>query len=380
MNRMAKCALALVLLLVMTMASAAAANVEVSTAAELNDAIKNAAAGETVKLGSDITISQTLTIDKKITLDLGGNTLNINTGWGGISAKNDCTICNGVINYNGNVAAIRAWNVAAIEGLTINVKAKDAGKTTGGIVVQNVPTNCIGLIKNVTIKGPTNGIETYNCGDAANPVITKMENVVIDAEQTGMLLSAPCGTATNCTIYGGKHGINMHLKGTYSVTLTLKDSDVKGGETAVYIWDEESRDPDKFNNTGIIELNADNETTYSSENGGAPIKSVVYDENKFEAEAAFSGNTGICISEINGVKNYYESHSWKTNSNNSKECENCGRLILPMATLIPANTPIPDTSDMPQTGDNSNIALYALLLTMSAAGMLLLMRRKGAQE
>ncbi len=53
---------------------------------------------------------------------------------------------------------------------------------------------------------------------------------------------------------------------------------------------------------------------------------------------------------------------------------------IPTPTPAPTATPVPDTSDLPQTGDNSNLALFALLLTASAAGMLLLMRRKGAQE
>ncbi len=53
---------------------------------------------------------------------------------------------------------------------------------------------------------------------------------------------------------------------------------------------------------------------------------------------------------------------------------------LPEPTPAPTTTPVPDTSDLPQTGDNSNIVLFALLLTLSAAGMMLLMRKRSARE
>lgn len=45
----------------------------------------------------------------------------------------------------------------------------------------------------------------------------------------------------------------------------------------------------------------------------------------------------------------------------------------------PEATPVPDASDLPQTGDNSNIALFAMLLIMSFA-CLLIVRRKVAER
>lgn len=53
---------------------------------------------------------------------------------------------------------------------------------------------------------------------------------------------------------------------------------------------------------------------------------------------------------------------------------------VPTATPAPTMTPVPDTSNLPQTGDNSNLALFALLLTASAVAVLLLIRRRGAQR
>ena len=238
---------------------------KVSNKAELNAALAVVKDGDTIILTADIDYgTDQLKVEKAITLDLGGNTLTTRNAYGGMSVKNNATVKNGTIVHASNTAAIKVWNAAAFEDLTIDVQGKgDANKTIGGIVLQSGSTTNVGSIKNVTIKGEalTNGIETYNCGDAAEPVIGSLENVSIDANGTAMLISAPVGTATGCTFDGGVNGIELWIKGTYSASLDLVDCDVIGG---VFAHDEFSSNPDITNN-GTLKLTVDDATTGASE-------------------------------------------------------------------------------------------------------------------
>ena len=240
----------------------------VSTKAELNAAIASAEEGAIIVMIADIDYgTDQLAIAKAITLDLGGNTLTTRNPYGGMSVKGNPTIKNGTIVHASNTAAIKVWNATAFEDLVIDVQGKgDANKTIGGIVLQSGSTTRVGSIKNVTIKGAalTNGIETYNCGDATENVIGAMENVTINAQGTGMLISAPCGTATNCSISGGTNGIEIWIKGNYSASLNLVDCDVVGG---VFAHDELSSNPDIVNN-GTLSFTADEATA------GASVKDV----------------------------------------------------------------------------------------------------------
>jgi len=245
---------------------------EVATKADLKDAIGKAADGETVKLTADIECDEVLAITKAITLDLGGFKLTTTNGWGGLQLKNGCSVKNGYLLHTGRVNAIKVWDVVSIEDLVIEVTDTTEGKTVGGISIQE---NAAGVdsIKNVTIKGEglDYGIETYNCGNAQ--VIGTMENVTIDAVGTGMLLSAPCGTATNCSISGGVTGIDMLLKGTYSVSINLVDCEVYGGEKAVYAHDEQAG----YTYEGTLELTVDSATTFDTEEGGELLVTEIAD-------------------------------------------------------------------------------------------------------
>ena len=251
---------------------------EVATKDELKNAVANAQDGATIRLTADIDYgTDQLKIETPITLDLGGFTLTTRNAWGGMSLKNNPTIKNGTIVHASNTAAIKAWNVESFEDLVIDVQGKgDANKTIGGIVVQSGTEVHIGSIKNVTIKGDalTNGIETYNCGDANTLVIGNMENVTIDAAGTGMLISAPCGTATNCDIKGGVSGIEIWIKGNYSAWLQLVNSDVYGGTQAVYVHDE-FNSAEGIVNSGSIMLLADAATEFTTSETGVLLNKVI---------------------------------------------------------------------------------------------------------
>ena len=80
--------LALSLALSLLPAAALAAETTANDADALAAAIQSAAAGDTVRLGADITLTNTLTVEKDITLDLGGNTLTVGTSGDGIAVVN----------------------------------------------------------------------------------------------------------------------------------------------------------------------------------------------------------------------------------------------------------------------------------------------------
>lgn len=253
------------------------APIEVASKDELNKAISDAKNGQTIKLTANIEADQ-ITIEKAVTLDLGRNTLTTTSGWGGLLLKGGASLVNGNLSHTGNTAAIKLWDAREISDVTITV-AFTEGKTKGGIVIQSDSVG-VDVIKNVTISGDglTNGIETYNCGKAAELVIGSMNNVTIDAVGTAMNISAPCGTATDCTFSGDVTGIELWIKGTYSATLELVDCDVAGGSKAVYVHDEFNSNPD-IENIGTLSLTVDEETTFESENGSVFTMTIARAEN-----------------------------------------------------------------------------------------------------
>lgn len=85
-----------------------------------------------------------------------------------------------------------------------------------------------------------------------------MENVTIDATNTGILLSAPIGTVKNCNIEGDAIGINMYLYGPYSVSIDLVNSTVSGA-TGIYAHDEVGK-----TNPGSLTLTYDAETVITN--------------------------------------------------------------------------------------------------------------------
>lgn len=205
-------------------------------------AIDAAQPGDVVALTDDTTIAgynanNKLVIDKPITLDLNGKTLTTECGWGGIDLKGGASIVNGTINHTGNTAAIKAFQVGKIENVVFNV-TETAGKIKGGIVVQEGAGCYVGSIKNVTINGATNGIETYRCGERTDLAIGSMENVTINAIDTGISLSAPIGEVKNCTIKGAKIGVNAYLYGLYSATADFINCVIEGADADIYAHDE----------------------------------------------------------------------------------------------------------------------------------------------
>lgn len=92
----------------------------------LADAIRLAAAGKTITLLDDISLSSTVTINKKVTIDLNQKTL---TGTDkyilNIGANGNVTIMNGTINVSDSGSAITAYGTLALDDVDITGKATD---------------------------------------------------------------------------------------------------------------------------------------------------------------------------------------------------------------------------------------------------------------
>ena len=173
-----------------------------------------------------------VTASEDIVLDLNGNTLSTEGGWGGILAYDGAVIKNGTINHTGSVAGVKAYSGSVIENVTVNVTPKE-GKTIGGIVVQE--GHSVESIKNVTITGATNGIEVMYKGSVGT-----IENVKVDATKNGLLIAgAQVGNIKNSTIKGGECGVWGQLKGVSDWSAAFAaDVTVSGGNYGLYLCDE----------------------------------------------------------------------------------------------------------------------------------------------
>ena len=211
-----------------------------SDSSSLNNAIANAQDNGTVILTDDVDYGATqLKIEKDITIDLNGKELNTANSYGGLTLNNGASIKNGTINHTKTIAAIKVLGeIGSIEDVTINV-TPIAGKVITGIQVVN-PGKSIETIKNVTITGVTQGIEVKDCSPSTKttPAIGVLENVTVDATDTGMIVNGYIGTMKNCNIKGANLGINMLLKGEYKVALTLEKCTVTGAKAGIWAHDE----------------------------------------------------------------------------------------------------------------------------------------------
>ena len=194
----------------------------------------------TVVLTDDVDYGTTqLKIEKDITIDLNGKEINTANAYGGLTLKNGASIKNGTINHTKTVAAIKVLGeIGSIEDVTINVTPIE-GKVITGIQVVNAGKS-IESIKNVTITGASQGIEVKDCSPSAKttPAIGVLENVTVDATDTGMIVNGYIGTMKNCNIKGANIGINMLLKGEYRVEAELNNCVVTGGKAGIWAHDE----------------------------------------------------------------------------------------------------------------------------------------------
>ena len=226
----------------------------VDSASDLQAAIANK---QNVKLAADVDMGTTQLALDNVKLDLNGKTLTTANNWGGMALKNGASIKNGTINHTGNTAAIKAFNVGAIENVTINTTCATADKTVTAIAVQQ--GGHVGTIKDVVINGVSQGIEV---GYQATVDLIDNANVTMQTNGTangiGLVINGgKVGKAVNSTFKGEKYGVTMHLKGVFDVNLELENCDIEGTDASIYAWDEKGIS----NTSGSLTLTYDATTT-----------------------------------------------------------------------------------------------------------------------
>ena len=219
----------------------------------LKAAINN---GGTAVLLSDIDMgTEQLAVNSIV--DLNGYTLTTNMTHGGISIKNGGSIKNGTIEHESTVAAIKAFDVEAIENVTIKTTCATTNKTITAIAVQQ--GGHVGTIKNVNIEGVSQGIEV---GYQATVDLIEGVNVEMNtngtAEGIGLVINGgKVGKATNCTFVGDDYGVKMLLKGVFNVALELSGCTATGTTASIAAYDEKGIS----NTSGSLTLTYDNATT-----------------------------------------------------------------------------------------------------------------------
>ena len=201
-------------------------------------------------------------------------------------------------------------------------------------------------------------------------------------------------SVTNSTITGEAcGGIIGHATGDAGTYVEIVDCTVTGN-TIKGTDDVTNKAGDLIGTVGVAgKTHGDANHAYGVQTGGVVVDGFIAKDNKVtsngvEVKRIFGrfGSKGTLT--IAGDSVYDEGdidNGWDA-SKDSGEMKIAQNATItkptpkPTPTPTPTATPVPDTSNMPQTGDNSNLALFALLLTASAAGMMLLMRRKAAQE
>lgn len=221
--------------------------------AALMEAISN---GGTAVLLSDIDMgTEQLAVTSIV--DLNGCTLTTNMTYGGISVKNGGSIKNGTIEHKSTVAAIKAFDVEAIENVTIKTTCATANKTVTAIAVQQ--GGKVGSIKNVTIEGVSQGIEVgYQATVGTIEDVTVTMNANGTAEGIGLVINGgKVGKATNCVFEGDNYGVKMLLKGVFDVALELAGCTATGATASIAAYDEKGIS----NTSGSLTLTYDAATT-----------------------------------------------------------------------------------------------------------------------
>ena len=356
-------ALCLMLVSTAAMADDYVASVNGTDYTDLQAAINEAATnGKVVTLLKNVNYNvpdsngpKAVMLDNGVKLDLNKFELTVNGTWqAGIQMRGNSSIVNGIVKHDGNVAAIKVWSADEIKDLTINVTPTD-GKTKGGIVLQKGSTTHVNTIKNVTITGVTNGIETYECGDSSVDVIDTIDNVNITASGTGMILSAPIGTVKNSTITGGSVGVNMYRKGNYSVTADFENCEITGKDAAIWAHDEVFDHP-TYNNNGDFELNIDDKTKLTATSGAAPVQEEIAGQGETAIEIE-EPKEGLCrYTDANGKMHVFMKHTIEYDKyNRPYKCTVCGKHF--------------QSAYMPETGDASSLFVWLGVLAISCAAL-----------
>ena len=199
----------------------------VSTADELKAAAAN---GKNVQLTQDVTLTDALTFNNAVTIDLNGKTLtsSLNSAGYSLVAKADATIVNGTYKGTGSARGIGAYGNLTMRNVTVDVagqvgvacSAADRQYTIedstikGGYALCNFNNNATINVSNSTLEGKNTGFYHNGSNSGLNLTVTGTKinagNNGIDA--TGVYISGSTATRdasgyqkasfTDCTVKG----------------------------------------------------------------------------------------------------------------------------------------------------------------------------------
>ena len=207
--------LALVMVLSVTTAAWADGVVEVGTAEQLKAAVAN---GGEIKLTADVTVDAYVTINKAMTLDLGGKTLTSDAG--GFDVYKDFTLKNGTVNT-------ATWGVWVQSGAKFTLEADAAVNADQNTTLTNAPALIVvqeGTTLDIYGKATAKGENFAVSGNGSNGQGGVVLNVYEGAEITspeGIALYFP-NTAT-LNISGGT------VKGTSGAYIKSGSATISGG-------------------------------------------------------------------------------------------------------------------------------------------------------
>ena len=199
----------------------------VSTAAELKVAAAN---GKNVQLTQDVTLTDALTFNNAVTIDLNGKTLtsSLNSAGYSLVAKADATIVNGTYKGTGSARGIGAYGNLTMRNVTVDVagqvgvacSAADRQYTIedstikGGYALCNFNNNATINVSNSTLEGKNTGFYHNGSNSGLNLTVTgtKINAGNNGTDATGVYISGSTATRdaggyqkasfTDCTVKG----------------------------------------------------------------------------------------------------------------------------------------------------------------------------------
>ena len=199
----------------------------VATADELKAA---AAAGKNVQLTQDVTLTDALTFNNAVTIDLNGKTLTTDLNSNGYSlvTKADATIVNGTYKGTGTARGIGAYGNLNMRNVTVDVSglvgvacsAADSRYTIedstikGGYALCNFNNNAMINVSNSTLEGKNTGFYHNGSNSGLNLTVTgtKINAGNNGTDATGVYISGSTATRdaggyqkasfTDCTVKG----------------------------------------------------------------------------------------------------------------------------------------------------------------------------------
>ena len=199
----------------------------VSTADELKAAAAN---GKNVQLTQDVTLTDALTFDKVVTIDLNGKTLtsSLNSNGYSLVTKADATIVNGTYKGTGTARGIAACGNLKMRNVTVDVagqvgvacSAADRQYTIedstikGGYALCNFNNNATINVSNSTLEGKNTGFYHNGSNSGLNLTVTgtKINAGNNGTDATGVYISGSTATRdaggyqkasfTDCTVKG----------------------------------------------------------------------------------------------------------------------------------------------------------------------------------